>query len=133
MAQTFVGKTLRRSALAGLVGAAVLGAPIHARADGDFIDNLKLELGAFGGVHLFANDLERGVNDDPGLTTPKNAGMFGLRLGFVLHPIFMLELEGALQTRDGESVVAALVRRERERDRRPCSDAVVAGPARVLA
>jgi OOP family OmpA-OmpF porin len=96
MAQTFVGKTLRRSALAGLVGAAVLGAPIHARADGDFIDNLKLELGAFGGVHLFANDLELGVNDDPGLTTPKNAGMFGLRLGFVLHPMFTLELEGAL-------------------------------------
>jgi OOP family OmpA-OmpF porin len=40
--------------------------------------------------------LELGVADDPTLTTPKNAGLVALRLGFVLHPMFTLELEGAL-------------------------------------
>jgi OOP family OmpA-OmpF porin len=90
-----------RTVLAGALGLAVLATAGTARADGDFIDNLKLEVGAFGGVHLFANDLELGVADDPtymgtGLTTPKNAGLFGLRLGLVLHPMFTLEVEGGL-------------------------------------
>jgi len=94
MSQT-LGRTLR-SLLAGVVGMAVVGTAGSAKADGDFIDNLKLEIGVMGGAHLFATDLELGVADDPGLTTPKNAGLFGLRLGFVLHPLFTLELEGAL-------------------------------------
>src|SRR5882724_5397470 len=94
MSQT-LGRTLR-ALLAGVVGMAVVGTAGSAKADGDFIDNLKLEIGVMGGAHLFATDLELGVADDPGLTTPKNAGLFGLRLGFVLHPLFTLELEGAL-------------------------------------
>jgi outer membrane protein OmpA-like peptidoglycan-associated protein len=94
MSQT-LGRTLR-SVLAGAVGLAVLSTSGAAKADGDFYDNLKVEIGVMGGVHLFANDLELGVADDPGLTTPKNAGMFGLRLGFVLHPLFTLEGEGLL-------------------------------------
>jgi OOP family OmpA-OmpF porin len=93
-----------RPSLPGLVGVAaagvlagtfaLLGSPREARAD--FIDDLKLELSVSGGYHLFANDLELGVADDPGLTTPKNAGAVALRVGFVLHPMFTFELEGAL-------------------------------------
>jgi outer membrane protein OmpA-like peptidoglycan-associated protein/opacity protein-like surface antigen len=94
MSQT-LGRTLR-SLLAGVVGVAVLGAAGSAKADGDFVGNLKFEIGVMGGAHLFANDLELGVADDPGLTTPKNGGLVGLRFGFVLHPLFVLELEGAL-------------------------------------
>ena len=88
-------RRILRSALAGLVGVLVLGAAGAANADsGDFLDNLKIELGVMGGVHLFANDLELGVADAPGLTTPKDSGLVGLRLGFVLNPLFTLELEG---------------------------------------
>jgi OOP family OmpA-OmpF porin len=57
-------------------------------------EGVKLEIGAMGGVHLFAKDLELGVADDPTLTSPKNAGLFGLRLGLVLHPMFTAEVEG---------------------------------------
>jgi outer membrane protein OmpA-like peptidoglycan-associated protein len=98
-----MSQTLRstlRSTLARLAGVAVLVGILFwagaAKADGDFIDNLKFEVGVMGGVHLFATDLELGVADDPGLTTPKDAGLVGLRLGFVLHPMFALELEGML-------------------------------------
>src|SRR5450432_629837 len=86
----------RSMALAGLVGIIVLGTATAAKADGDFLDNLKLEVGVMGGVHIFAKDLELGVADDPGLTTPKNGGLFGLRIGVVLHPMFTFEFEGAL-------------------------------------
>jgi OOP family OmpA-OmpF porin len=90
-----LGRTLQ-SVVAGFVGLAVLGTASAAKADGDFIDNLKFEVGAYGGYHIFAHDLELGVADDPGLTTPKNAGLFGLRLGLVLHPMFALEVEGQI-------------------------------------
>jgi outer membrane protein OmpA-like peptidoglycan-associated protein len=79
---------------ATLVGVGLLGATGAARADGTF-NGPKIELGAFGGVHLFANDLELGVADDPALTSPKNAGLAGLRLGLGLVPMFTLELEAA--------------------------------------
>jgi len=94
MSQT-LGRTLR-TFVAGAVGLAIAGTAGAAKADGDFIDNMKVELGVMGGAHLFASDLELGVADDPGLTTPKNAGMFGLRLGFVLHPLFTFEGEALL-------------------------------------
>jgi outer membrane protein OmpA-like peptidoglycan-associated protein len=82
--------------MAGFVGLAVLGTAGSAKANGDFIDNLKFEVGVMGGVHLFAKDSELGVADDPTLTSPRDAGMFGLRLGLVLHPLFTIEAEGAL-------------------------------------
>jgi outer membrane protein OmpA-like peptidoglycan-associated protein len=82
-----------RAALASLVGATLLGTAGAAKADA--LDNLKIELGVMGGVHLFANNLELGVADAPGLTTPKNSGLVGLRLGFGLG-LFTLELEGEL-------------------------------------
>src|SRR5260221_13930160 len=85
----------RPALLATLVGVGLVGAAGTAHADGAF-DTLKLEVGAFGGVHLFANDLELGVADDPTLTSPKNAGLAGLRVGLVLHPMFTIELEGVL-------------------------------------
>jgi hypothetical protein len=68
----------RRRALAGLAAAVVLGTAGGAWA-GDFVDDLKLELGALGGVHIFANDLELGVADDPALPSPKTSGLFGVR------------------------------------------------------
>jgi OOP family OmpA-OmpF porin len=85
--------------VASIVALVVLALAPAAKAD--FVDDLKLEIGAFGGGHLFANDLELGVADDPtymgtGLTTPKNAGMFGLRFGLRFHPLLVLEAEGAL-------------------------------------
>jgi OOP family OmpA-OmpF porin len=87
----------RRSKLvATLVGVGLLGAAGMARAEDDFFDSVKLELGAFGGVHLYANDLELGVADDPTLTSPKNSGLFGLRLGLKIVPMFAIEAEGAL-------------------------------------
>src|SRR5204863_222859 len=61
-----------------------------------------------GGAHLFAKHSELGVADDAALTSPKNAPLFGLRLGLVLHPIFAIEAEGVgipTKTRDtGASV-----------------------------
>jgi OmpA-OmpF porin, OOP family len=90
-------RRILRSALAGLVGVLVLGTAGAAKADaGDFYDNLKIELGVMGGIHLFANNLELGVADAPGLTTPKDSGLVGLRLGIVLHPLFTVEFEGEL-------------------------------------
>jgi outer membrane protein OmpA-like peptidoglycan-associated protein/opacity protein-like surface antigen len=55
---------------------------------------VQVELGVAGGVHLFAKDLELGVADDPGLTTPKNSGLFGARAALAFNPILSLEVEG---------------------------------------
>jgi outer membrane protein OmpA-like peptidoglycan-associated protein len=77
-----------------MAGVAVVGTAGAARAD--FVDDIKFEVGAFGGVHLYAKDLELGVVDDPGLTTPKNSGLVGLRLGVVMSDLFTLEFEGLL-------------------------------------
>src|SRR5260221_13901795 len=85
----------RPALLATLVGVGLVGAAGTAHADGAS-GNVKLELGAFGGVHLFANDLELGVADDPTLTSPKNSGLAGVRLGVALPPRFAIELEGGL-------------------------------------
>jgi outer membrane protein OmpA-like peptidoglycan-associated protein len=87
-------RRILRATLAGVIGAGLVGTAGAARAD--FIDDLKLEVGAFGGVHIYAKDLELGVADDPTLPSPKNSGLVGLRLGLVLHPLFTLEGEGLL-------------------------------------
>src|SRR6185503_8830510 len=56
----------------------------------------------FGGVHLFADDLELGVADDPGnVPHPKNGGIFGLRLAATMLPWISLEGEiGLIPTSD---------------------------------
>ena len=51
-------------------------------------EGVQFEIGVAGGVHLFNKNLELGVADDPTLTSPKNAPLFGLRLGLLLHPMF---------------------------------------------
>jgi len=99
----------RSVALAGLVGLVVLGTATAAKADGDFLDNLKLEVGVMGGAHIFAHDLELGVADDPGLTTPKNGGLFGLRIGVVLHPQSVIH--SFVEFQDG-SLIAQLAKND---------------------
>jgi OOP family OmpA-OmpF porin len=86
--------TLARKAVFGI--AALLTAlglsagTAHAQAEPKLF---QLELGAIGGAHFFANDLELGVADDPSLPSPKSSGLFGLRLGVTLHPMISLEAE----------------------------------------
>jgi outer membrane protein OmpA-like peptidoglycan-associated protein len=86
-----------RSLVAVLTGAALFVTAAAAHAQEARNDGIKFEIGATGGVHLFANDLELGVADDPTLPSPKSpAGLFGLRLGLVLHPMFAIEAESVL-------------------------------------
>jgi len=62
---------------------------------------LQLELGVFGGVHVFANDLELGVADAPGVPHPKTAGELGIRAAGTLLPWLSLEGElGLIPTAD---------------------------------
>jgi outer membrane protein OmpA-like peptidoglycan-associated protein/opacity protein-like surface antigen len=85
-----------RSSRAGLTVVAVVMALMaagSARAQVDEPRGMHVEVGATGGLHLFANDLELGVADDPTLTSPKNSGLFGLRAALVLHPMFAIEGE----------------------------------------
>ncbi len=57
-------------------------------------EGLQLELGVFGGAHLFADNLELGVADDPGVVpSPKTGAIFGLRLAGTLLPWLSLEGE----------------------------------------
>jgi len=71
-------------------------------------EGVKFEVGAGAGVTLFSNRTELGVADSELLTSPKNAPVFALRLGLVLHPMFAIEAEGQAiptKTRDtGASV-----------------------------
>jgi OOP family OmpA-OmpF porin len=55
----------------------------------------QLELGVFGGVHIFAHDLELGVADAPGVPHPKTGGEFGLRAAATMLPWLSLEGEVA--------------------------------------
>lgn len=65
---------------------------------------LQLELGAFGGLHVFRDNLELGVADDPGnVPHPKNGAIFGPRIGLTLLPWVSLEGElGAIPTADSK-------------------------------
>src|SRR3954471_21622032 len=86
------------AAAAALACAGLFAAAGAARAqDTSAPEGLRFEIGVMGGLHLFANDLELGVADDPTLPSPKSpAGLGGLRLGLQLHPMFAIEAEGAL-------------------------------------
>jgi OOP family OmpA-OmpF porin len=63
---------------------------------------LQLEMGAFAGVHFFADNLELGVADDPGkVPSPKTGAIFGLRLALTLLPWISLEGElGLIPSQD---------------------------------
>jgi len=56
----------------------------------------QLELGLFGGAHIFAKDLELGVADMPGAPHPKLGSEIGLRAAVVMLPWVALEGEAAL-------------------------------------
>ena len=71
-----------RAALAVLVGASLVLAVPEAAAQNKK-EGVQFEVGVAGGVHLFNDNLELGVADDPTLTSPKNAPLFGLRLGLL--------------------------------------------------
>jgi outer membrane protein OmpA-like peptidoglycan-associated protein len=66
------------------------------------VEGFQLEIGAFGGVHLFADNLELGVADDPGnVPSPKTGAIFGLRLAGTLLPWISLEGEvGLIPSKD---------------------------------
>ncbi len=65
-----------------------------ARAQDDSASGVQVELGVFGGVHIFAHDLELGVADDPALPSPKSNGLFGARAALAFNRILSLEIEG---------------------------------------
>src|SRR6185295_13589336 len=75
-------------------GASLVAVAGEAAAQNLKKEGVKFELGVAGGAHLFANNVELGVADDPTLTSPKNSALFGFRLGLVLHPMFAIEAEG---------------------------------------
>ena len=56
----------------------------------------QLELGLFGGAHIFAKDLELGVADMPMTPHPKLGAEMGLRVAAVMLPWVALEGEAAL-------------------------------------
>ena len=90
------GRGFVRSLALIITSVAVLTAGGQARAEDPPppTEGFQLELGAFGGVHLFANDLELGVADDPGIVpSPKTGGIFGLRLAATMLPWISLEGE----------------------------------------
>jgi outer membrane protein OmpA-like peptidoglycan-associated protein len=57
-------------------------------------EGVQVEVGVSGGAHIFADDVELGVADDPALTSPKNAPLGALRIGIFPIPMFGIELEG---------------------------------------
>src|SRR5438552_510561 len=68
-----------------------------AAAGSDLPQNgFQLELGLFGGAHVFAKDLELGVADMPGTPHPKLGAEVGLRVAATMLPWASLEGEAAL-------------------------------------
>jgi outer membrane protein OmpA-like peptidoglycan-associated protein len=93
------GRGFVRSLALTCASVAVLMAGGRARAEDapPPTEGFQLELGAFGGYHIFADNLELGVADDPGnVPHPKNGGIFGLRLAATMLPWLSLEAEAGL-------------------------------------
>ncbi len=70
-----------------------------------------LELGLLAGAHFFADDLELGVLDAPGLvSSPEHGGEFGLRLGLVWHELLSAEVEAAsIPTKDRMGGISTII------------------------
>lgn len=82
--------------LATVVGLA-LGRNASAEESAPPSEGLQFEVGAFAGVHLFADNLELGVADDPGnVPSPETGSIFGLRLALVMLPWISFEGEVGL-------------------------------------
>ena len=81
--------TLTAAAVALLGSAAVASADDHGELS-------KLEIGGFVGAHLFNDDNELGVDDDPDADSPTNAVAFGIRAGYNFLPFLAAEGELAV-------------------------------------
>src|SRR5688572_1242792 len=107
-----MSKTLRRRSLAAvvvLVGVGLVAGTRSAVAQGKK-EGVQFEVGVSGGAHIFADDVELGVADDPVLTTPKNAPLGALRLGLLPHPMLGIELEGVgIPTSDRQNGQSAFI------------------------
>jgi OOP family OmpA-OmpF porin len=112
-----------------LVGLFAVTAAGKARAQEDR-EGIKVELDLVGGYHHFANNLELGVADDPTLPSPKPSAAFGLRVGLVLHPMFVLEGELlGMPTSDNQLGKSAFISSERIQLRFNIAPGAIAGGA----
>ncbi len=77
-----------------VLGAAALATALAVPSSAHAAYPLQLELGVFGGYHYFARDNQLGrdvgSSDENRL---KQTGTFGMRLGFIVHPLVSLEAE----------------------------------------
>ena len=82
------------SATRFVLGAAALATALAVPSSANAAYPLQLELGVFGGYHYFARDnllgRDVGSSDENRL---KQTGTFGMRLGFIVHPLVSLEAE----------------------------------------
>jgi outer membrane protein OmpA-like peptidoglycan-associated protein len=114
MAQTF-----RRGSRVGLalaIGACLSFAASRAAAQDsdDTREGIKVQLGVMGGYHWFAHNLELGVPDDSSAASPKSSPAFGLRLGLMLNPMFVIEGEALLMpTHDNKADASVYISAER--------------------
>jgi len=71
----------------------------------------SLELGLLAGAHFFADDLELGVPDAPGLvSSPEHGSEFGLRLGLGWRSQFAAEIEAAsIPTKDRMAGLSTII------------------------
>jgi OOP family OmpA-OmpF porin len=77
-------------------------------------EGVRVQLGITGGYHWFAHNLELGVPDNDGAASPKSAPAFGIRLGLMLNPMFVIEGEALLMpTHDNKADASALISAER--------------------
>ena len=94
-----------------VVGAGLVAGTGSAVAQGKR-EGFQFEVGVSGGAHVFADDVELGVADDPALTSPKNGPLGALRIGLFPHPMFGLELEGVgIPTSDRQNDLKRVPRR----------------------
>ena len=114
MAQIFRRES--RVVLALMVGALVSFAASRAVAQDnqDTSEGVRVQLGITGGYHWFAHDLELGVPDQSGAASPKSSPAFGIRLGLMLNPMFVIEGEALLMpTHDNIANASVLLSAER--------------------
>ena len=109
-----------RVVLALMVGALLSFAASRAVAQDGKDDNqetsegVKVQLGITGGYHWFAHNLELGVPDDPNAASPKSSPTFGLRVGVMLNPMFVIEGEALMMpTSDNKAGASVLISAER--------------------
>ncbi len=118
MAQIF--RRGSRVVLALMVGALMSFAASRAVAEDnpdtsqDTTEGVRVQLGITGGYHWFAHDLELGVPDDANAASPKSSVAFGIRVGLMLDPMFVIEGEALMMpTHDNKADASVLISAER--------------------